>query len=286
MAVTIAGITCEELVADYAEEYDIMGGPSAVKKYLCPWANRFTVAHGFLGLSSAPLPGGLITLNLPLPFPELAAESTSLLASMYARNVAIQGVGSPFQGPNNIAFTSAIVTVTFGNFPWTFAGIDYNQLDPTRPYIFAEQHIDFSNEFITVPQSSGGAFVNPGTGRIPLNQDWGFFSPLADMTITLKQVPYLLAPQTLNALQAPINSVAYLGCAPGFLMFGGGQDHRTKNPDGTQTSEFTLNFKYRPIAQWDQIYYKGSWLQVTDTSGNPIIGRSDLSLIIPTTYVA
>jgi hypothetical protein len=284
MSVVVAGITLQELVADYREEYDIQGGPSAQKAYLCPWANRFTVAHGFLGLSSASAPGSLITLLLPLPFPELAAESTSLLASMYARNVAIQGVGNPFQGPNNIAFPFAKIIVTYGNFPWTFAGIDYNQLDPTRPYIFAEQHIDFSAEFITVKGSN--VFINPGTGRIPLNEDWGFFSPLADMTITLKQVPYLPAPATLAALQAPINSVTYLGCAPGFLMFGGGQDNRTKNPDGTQTSEYTVMFKYRPIAQWDYNYYQGSWLQVTDSSGNPVIKRSDLSTIIPSAYIA
>ena len=69
-------------------------------------------------------------------------------------------------------------------------------------------------------------------------------------------------------------------------MFGGGQDHRTKNPDGTQTSEYTLNFKYRPIAQWDQIYYKGSLLQVTNSGGTPIIARSDLSAIIPSAYIA
>jgi hypothetical protein len=286
MAVTIAGVRCEELVADYGEDYDIMGGPSAQKLYLCPWANRFTVAHGFLGLSSSPLPGGLITLNLPLPFPELGAESSSLLASMYAKRVSIRGVGAPFQGANNIAFPSAVVTVQFGNFPWTFQGIDPNQLDPTKPYIFAEQHIDFSNEFITVSQQDGGAFVNPGGGAVPLRQDWGFFSPLAVMSITLKNVPYLLAPQTLNALQGPINSVEYLGCAPGFLMFGGGQDHRTKNADGTQTSEFTLSFMYRPIAQWDQIFYQGSWVQVTDSGGTPIIGRSDLSTIIPSSYIA
>lgn len=286
MGVTIAGIFCNELVSDYEESYDIMGGPSARKKYICGWQNRFTVAHGLLGLSSAPLPGGLITLKVPFPFPELAAESTSSLASMYAKTVTIRGVGSPFQGPNNIAFTSAIVEVIFGNFPWTFSGIDPNQLDASHPYIFAEQHIDFSNEFITVDKASSGAFVNLGAGLKPLNQDWGFFSPLADMTITLKNVPYLLAPQTLNALQNPINSAPYLGCAPGFLLFGGGQDHRTKNPDGTQTSEFTLNFKFRPIAQWDQIFTSSGWVQVVDSSGAAIIKRSDLSQIIPGAYVA
>lgn len=284
MAVTINGVLCQELVDGYSEAYDIQGGPSARKKYLCPWASRFVVAHGFLGLSSAARPGALITLNLPLPFPELAAESTNTLASMYARTVEIEGAGPPIQGANNIAFTSAIITVTYGNFPWTFAGIDYNQLDPSRPYIYAEQHIDFSAEYITVPGSN--VYVNPGGGVVPLNQDWGFFSPIAEMSITLKQVPYLPAPAILAALQAPINNTTYLGCGAGFLMFGGGQDNRTFSSDGTQTSDVTMLFKYRPIAQWDQIYYKGSWLQVTTSGGTPVIARSDLSTIIPSAYIA
>ena len=288
MAVIINGITCQEIVHDYDEEFDIMGGPSAVKKYLCPWADRFTVAHGFLGLSSASSPGALIRLLLPLPYPELAAESTNTLASMYARNVKIQGVGLPFQGANNIAFPNAVVTVTYGNFPWTFQGIDYNQLDPTRPYIYAEQHIDFSSEWITVPGTS--VYVKPAATIIPLNQagqaTWGFFSPLAEMTITLKQVPYLPAPATLNALQAPISSTTYLGVAAGFLMFGGGQDQRTKSSDGTQTSDFTLSFKYRPIAPWDYVYVQGTWVQVTNSSGGSVIPRSDLSTIIPSAYSA
>lgn len=290
MAVTIAGITCQECVADYNESYDVIQGPAAQKVYLCPWANRFTVIHGILGLSSSPLPGGLITLKLPMAYPELAAESTNLLASMYARNVVCTGVGPPVQGTSNIAFTDARIVVAFGNFPWTFEGIDYNQLDPTKPYIYIEQHIDFSAEWITVPGSS--VYVTPAATTIPLNQagqgQWGFFSPTATMTLTMKQVPYLPAPAVLNALQAPINSATYLGVAPGYLMFGGGQDIRTKSSDGTQTSDFTVSFMYRPIAPWDYVYVNGVWAQVTTSAGpgNPIIARSDLSTIIPSAYQA
>lgn len=281
MAVTINGVTCQEMVGDYHEEYDIQAGPSAQKKFLCPWASRFVVAHGFLGLSSVSAPGSLITLLAPLAFPELSAESSNTLASMYARNVSIQGVGLPFQGTSNIAFPQAIITVTYGNFPWTFQGIDFNQLDPTHSYIFAEQHIDFSAEYITVPAGQGAY-----AGGNPLNQDWGFLSPLAEMTITLKQVPYLPAQATLAALQAPINNAPYLGVAAGYLMFGGGQDSRTKASDGTQTSDYTLQFKYRPIAQWDRVFVNGSWEQVTNSTGTPIIARSNLAAIIPSAYNA
>ena len=257
MAVTVAGIVCQELVADYTEGYDVQGGPTCTKYYLCPWANRFTVAHGFLGASSSPSLGGLITLK---------------------------GVGAPVQGAHNIAWTSAIVGVTFGPFPWTFAGTDLMQLDPTRPYVWAEQHFSYSSETITIP----GRKLFFKTTSAALDQNWGFPSPLMDMTVTCKQMPYLPAPIVLAALMAPINTVTYLGCPPGTLRFNGAQDVPTQAPDGTPTRDTAFSFTFRPIAPWDQVYNGAAhiWDQVVDATGNPILQRSDLSTLIPSAYYA
>lgn len=284
MAVTINGVICDELVDGYTEAYDIQCGPMARKGYICAWANRFAVAHGFLGLSSTTNIGGFITLNAPLAFPELAAESSNALASMYARSVEIVGVGPPVQGTRNISYPYAKVYVTFGPFNWSFSGIDYFQLDPTHPYFFSEQHVDFSAEYITIP---GKSVFFKSSGK-KLDQDWGFFSPIADMTITLQNYPYLPAATVLNALQAPINSTNYLQCNAGFLMFKGAQDDRTQTADGTQTAKVTYAFSYRPIAPWDYVYNgaAGIWDQVVDSTGTAIIARSNLSTIIPGTYVA
>jgi hypothetical protein len=286
MAVAIAGIICQELVADYRETYDIQSGPNCTKSYLCPWANRFTVAHGFLGLSSTVSIGGLITLSLPLPYPELASESSYALASMYARTVEIQGVGSPVQGGGNIAFTSAIVRVTFGPFPWSFSGVDYMQLDPTRPYVWAEQHLAYSSEVITVPGRK--VFFGSSGGTKRLDQDWGFTSPKIDMTITCKSMPYLPAPAVLYAIQNPISSVTYLGCAAGHLLFNGAQDEPDHASDGTPIRDVSFSFSFRPIAPWDYVYNGDlpGWDQVVDSTGAPIIQRSDLSGIIPAAYIA
>ncbi len=289
MAVTIAGILCQELVADYIEGFDIQGGPTCTKFYLCPWANRFTVAHGVLGLSSTSSLGGAISLNQPMAFPELAAESTYSLASMYARQIQIKGVGVPTQGANNVAWTNAIVGVTFGPFAWSFSGIDYMQLDSTRPLAWAEQHFAYSSEFITVP----GRDVFYLSSGISLDQDWGFLSPLLDMTITLKNIPYLPAAAVLNALQAPINSVTYLGCGAGYIMFRGGNDDPVHSSDGTPLRDVSLRFTYRPIAPWDFVYNSANsggtppyWDQVVSAGNTPVIARSDLSLIIPGAYIA
>ena len=290
MAVTIGGILCQEVVHDYSEEYDVLGGPSARKTYLCNWSDRFTVVHGILGLSSVPLPGGLITLNVPLAFPELAAESSNALASMYARNVVVTGVGPPIQGASNIAFTSAKIQVTFGNYPWTFQGIDYFQIDPINPYIWVEQHIDFSGEFITIPGSQ--VFYKSNSKPVAGGQ-WGFFMPQADITLSLKNCPYLPAQQAFAAQSAPINSVQYLGLAAGYLMFKGMQDSRTHASDGTPTGEITIGFSARAIAPWDYTYNSANsggtppfWDQIVAADGTNVIARSDLSQIIPAAYSA
>ena len=284
MTVTIAGILCQEVVHDYSENYDALSGPTAQKIYTCSWADRFTVIHGILGASSTSHVGGLVTLNYPMAFPELAAESTNVLASMYARNVVCTGVGPPVQGTYNIAFTLAKITVNFGPYPWTFSGIDYFQVDPTNPYIWVEQHISSSAEYTTVPGSN--VYVNPGGGVVPFNAQWGFFDPIREITLTLKNCPYLPVTADSAALVAPYNSVTYLGAPPGQLAYAGMDDSRTQASDGTQTAEITFSFKYRALAPWDYVYYKGAWLQITNSRGGAIIPRSDLSTVIPSSYIA
>ncbi len=49
--IVINGVNCQEIVADFSEEYDILKGPSAKKGFICLWADRFTVANGLLGLT-------------------------------------------------------------------------------------------------------------------------------------------------------------------------------------------------------------------------------------------
>lgn len=275
MAITINGVVCQELVEAFGESFDLTQGPSARKGFLCPWANRYAVATGLLGLSNTTHVGGLITLQTPLQYPERT--------TMYAHQIEIRGVGTPTQGTAQLQWTNAVVSVTYQCLPWSFAGIDYMQLDPTHPYIYAEQNMSFSSEFITVP-GKGVKFVTSGK---PLDQDWGFMSPKLDMQITLKYVPYLPVVAILAALQAPINSATYLGVAAGYLLFNGAENHQTRMSDGTFTQDVTYSFSYRPIAPWDYTYDGANniWDKVVGLGGAAIIARSDLSTIIPADYV-
>jgi len=47
MAITINGVSCEEIVHNYGEGATLQG-LSSRKGYLCDWDDRFTVAKGLL----------------------------------------------------------------------------------------------------------------------------------------------------------------------------------------------------------------------------------------------
>src|SRR3954469_7744122 len=106
MSTTIGGIACEELVEGFEEGIHEQG-PVATKKYLCAWADRYTVANTFLGLvTHSGGVGGSIVLSAPLPYPESQ--------NLYAREIAIGGRGRPSQGTRQLQFDRAVVTVNYG----------------------------------------------------------------------------------------------------------------------------------------------------------------------------
>ena len=286
MAITLNGIVCQELVQNYRETYSWRDGPSARKGYLCAWNSRYQAAHGLLGLSVTQ--GGVITLTTPLPFPELALESTNALASMYCLSVDIEPAGAPTQGTYQTVWTYAKIYANYAPIPWSWSGADPMQLDPTRPYVWAEQHLSYSSEYIVIPKGK----LTWSTGAT--DADWGFPSPLVECTITLKNVPYLPFAATLAASQAPINSATYLGIAPGYLLFNGATDTPAHTSDGSPARDITLSFLARTVAPWDSTYNAkmvtgiggttGGWDQVLTQGGQALIARSDLSTLIPSAY--
>lgn len=273
--VTINGIQCFELVAQYREGFELGQGQSGNKAYLCNWSDRFTVAQGLLGLSSTVSVGGVITLNTPLAHPQMA--------NCYAHSIDITGMGPPIQGSGNIAFATAVVAVNYTNLPWTFSGFDYMQLNPATPYVYAKQNMDMSIQYVSVP---GRMLKFSGSGK-PIGQAFAFPVPIIQMSITLIRVPYLPSQQALlAATNGPLNSASFLGCAARFVMFNGMRNEQTRATDGTFTQDITYSFSYRPVAQWDRAYDASvpGWAQVVDTSGNPMMGATDLNGLIPSIY--
>ncbi len=271
--IVINGVNCQEIVAEFSEEYDILKGPSAKKGFICLWGDRFTVANGLLGLTNTSSIGGLIELFTPAPYPQIP--------TMYANRIEIEPKGPPIQSSPQLAYEACIVWTYYNCMPWSFGTGDdaFNQI---APYIYAEQQLNASAEWFTVP---GRATKFLGSG-LPTGQDYGFSLSNVDLVITLHRVPYLPSAQVLAAA-GTINNAPYLGVDTGKLMFMGCQSHRTHTTNGTSSTDITYLFQARS-QRWDFALdpSTGVFDQVLTVGGAnlPLIQSTDLSQIIPSTY--
>ncbi len=278
MSVTIAGIVCQELVANYKEGYDILTGPTIQKSYLCNWTDRYTVAKGMLGLANTNSVGGSIFLQTPLQSPELPTA--------YARSIDIIPVGLPTQGANNCQWTNAIIYASFGCLPWSFSGIDsgfqYQQIDPATPLIYCKQDINTSTSWQSIPANK----LKFASGNPLFFQTWQMPLFLASISLTFMRVPYYPAQQIFTAGKSPINSTTFLGLAAGYVFFDGSAQQESRDTTGNFTRDITYNFSYRNIPwdqQWDGVGQAFS--QVQQLGGSPVIARSDFNTLIPQGYL-
>ncbi len=283
MAVTINGVLCNEEVNGNSESFDIISGPQATKVYLCDWNQRWQVVIGLLGFNHTVSVGGVITLQVPMRYPDFQQTS----ASLYAATCSVEGIGQPYQNTYSVGYTAARISVNFRSFPWSFEGLsanDFNnQIDQTHPYVYAEQNLSFTSEQITIP---GTQVKFASGGKLGADNNWGFISPIVNMVIALKYVPYIPAAAIVLATAAPVNSTTYLGVSAGHLNFVGADTHQSRMSDGTLSQEVSYTFQYRPIAPWDYAWdgANNRWDKVVDLGGGAIMQRSDLSGIIPSYY--
>ncbi len=274
----IGGVYCDEIVGNFAERFHLIDGPSADKAFICAWADRYALAKGILGLNTAVHIGAFITIKVPLRYPEIPY--------MYAYQIAIKGVGPPFQGPVQLSYPYAVVMVNYKCTPWAFSGFDdpggMNQIDPSSPYIYAEQQMASSAEMLTVPGKY--AFFKTAPNN-PSLIPYGFRIALVDLTIALHRLPYLPASQAFN-YAGMINDKPFLGVDTGKLMFLGMETHQTHSTDGVVNTDATFKFQARSI-RWDYGYdgIAGVFDQVVRGDfTTPFITSTDLSVVIPGAY--
>lgn len=269
----INGITVQEMREGFEEGVHDQG-PTATKKYLCDWADRFRVANGLLGFSTGAGSGGSITMTSPMLYPESA--------NLYAREITIEGKGKATQGPVQIQFAQAVVTVNYGVSSWGPAPLPDMSIDPGMPFVYATQELDFAREMVTIPKSA----VTLANGNKLKDLPYAFPIVQAIMTIGLQRVPYLPAAQVVTAMQRPLNSTTFLGVAPGYLMFNGCKSHRENQSDGSYTQNLTLVFAYRPVLRWDEVFDPNgtSGPQQVRYNGAAILLRSNLATLIPAVY--
>lgn len=273
MAITIAGISCQEIVRNYGESATLQGVGSR-KGYLCNWTDRFTVARGLLGFKTTTSVGGTISITAPSRHPELL--------NCYCTQVEFEPVGTPSQGASQLAFSQCIVWGIYGsmNFTWG-AGDPYQNIDPSTQFVYARQTLDIGTEVITIP---GTKLKYSGGG--PLEQDYGLKLALVDMNITLYQVPYLPA-QAIIPLAGAINSSTFLGVAAGYLLFNGIHNEMQVAVDGSYTQDISYSFTYRS-QPWDYAYDgssgRNNWYKVLRADGTDLVTRQSFAGIFPGEY--
>lgn len=269
----IGGITVEEMREGFDEGIHSQG-PEATKKFLVPWANRYTVANALLGLSSGTGPGGSVNLTAPASYPESQ--------NMFVREIGIEGKGKCTQGPLQLQFAQAILTVNYGVPQFGYIAQPNQSIDPGSPYIYATQDIDFSRERVTLPKSS----VTLANGHKLKDLPYSFPIVQAVFSIQLHQVPYLPAAVVYTAMKNPINNATFLGIPAGYLIFNGGKNHQEAASDGTYTQAMSYVFTARTILRWDEVLDPDgtSGPQQVRYNGAAILGRSNLATLIPSAY--
>lgn len=274
MAISIGGIVCEELREGFEEGVGDSGA-NATKKFLCNWADRYTVADAIMFRATGTGTGGPVTITSPMPYPESP--------NMLAREIAIEGRGKYTQGPIQGQFAQAVVSVNYGVPTWGAIPLPNMSFDPGMPFVYATQDIDFSREMVTIPKSS----VKLANGHKLKDLPYAFPLVHAIMTIQLHRVPFLPAAQILTSMQKPLNNSTFLGVASGHLMFAGCHNHMEALSDGTQVQELTYVFDYRSILAHDEVFDPDGTSgpqQVQNNSGTPILQRSNLAALIPSAY--
>lgn len=272
MAITINGISCEELVGNYTEGADLRGLTSR-KGFLCNWADRYTVAIGLLGYSSTTGVGGTVSLVAPSRHPQLN--------NCFCNGVEFEGVGTPSQGSAQLAFPKCKVWAIYGslNFQWGESN-PFMNIDPGTQFVYAEQEIDVGCEVITIP----GRFLKfSGTTKL-LADSYALRIGLVDLKITLHRVPYLPG-QLILANAGAINNATYLGVAAGYLLFNGAQNRGQFGSDGTFTQSITYSFTYR-TQPWDYSYNgsANAWQKVVRIDGSDFTTRQSFAGLMPGDY--
>lgn len=273
MSVTINGIACEERVKNYAESAETGVGVSSRKGYLCNWTDRFTVAKGLLGYTQAAGKGGPVTITVGAAHPELQY--------CFVRSVEFEPHGKPTIGQHQTVWDKCTVWASYGparNVQWGATGFG----DGTHGFIYAQQKISTSSEYITVPGRR--AKFNDASNET-IKTEVGFKIGLAEIEITLNDIPYM-PDQVVVSLGGKINNAAYLGFPAYQLAFNGVTTDETMSSTGVYTISATYSFTFR-TQRWDYAYngLLSRWSQVVMLDGStPLIPSADFSAIIPSGY--
>jgi hypothetical protein len=251
------------------------GGPRATKSFLCDWAFRYQVANGLMGLATHS--GTSISFTSPNVYP----ESPNLVAS----TITIRGIGGQYDGPRQIAFDRAVITVQYGVVPFgTLPGSDpggLNSFDAATPLVYCTQELDFGYMAVPLPRGQVKANSLPVDGHPAVRN-----LAVVTMRLTLYRMPYLIS-ASVRQKAGKLNSGTFLGCTAGMLRFDGVKTHRDGQSDGSLAQTTNIGFSYRPEQPWNYVPDPGgssTWYPALYADGATTIPKVSFDDIIPTAY--
>jgi hypothetical protein len=279
-----------KMLADgYKVNGDLQSGYIATVPYLLAWINAFNFIDLVMG-STASTTIGAVTLHIPHLFPGAA------VAKLYANSFDCQPCGQNGQSlpptygmkPGEF-FTHAKVTITYKTPPYIQQSTDdpgnLNQLDPANPITLCEQSIKQSGKMRT-RKGSGYTFAD----KSAVIGDIGVPEREAKLVLKFPRIPYIPW-QLQQPFIGKVNKFTMLLCAPGTLLFEGGDTQFTETTQGLQGQQWVAELAYDPngwnklprpdTGAYDDVYQKGHL-------GDPdfqIFGRIDLRALFLTVTI-
>lgn len=286
MSDPIATYNAKMLADGYKVNGDLQTGYVATVPYLLAWNDAFNFIDAVMGTTSS-VTIGAVTLKVPHLFPGAA------VAKLYANVFDCVPCGSNGQAlPPTLGmkpgefFTHAKVTITYKTPPYLQQSTDdpgnLNQLDPANPITLCEQSIKMSGKMRT---RKGSAYVFSDNKAVI--GDVGIPEREAKLVLKFPRIPYIPWQLQLPFI-GTVNKFAMLLCAPGTLLFEGGETQFTETTQGLQGQSWSCELAYDPngwqklprpdreasgkLNIYDNVYVKG---HVGDPDWQ-LFGRADL----------
>lgn len=149
-----------------------------------------------------------------------------------------------------------------------------------EPIVWATQELDFGSQIYTINRAtymytSGPAGVNGKPSQVPVKIE----VPLTTLVLTYERTPYMPM-VAARALRKRVNTMTFLGAAPGLVLFDGCKTTRQFNADGSIAQKIQMIFQERDaLYPWNSLpnTVDLSWNNVEDTNGNGPYQVADLT---------
>src|SRR5208282_3420208 len=229
-AITFLGVNVWD---EGTEEHFVrIGNSTATRTMLCAWEDRITIINQIRG--GAAVIGGYYYYTLSQVYPDAPSLPFD---SIHVEGIA--GDGGLSVGPNGmVAYKYARIQVV------------YKTLDYIEGVTTGTLSLDYATQFVNLPQSASTYQFPDGT-KLAAQDTPPIRRGIVSMVQTRKNLASL--PSSLvQTVCGCVNSVAFLGGAPGTVLFDGAHADRRLTMTGDENWDMTYKFLYDPIG-WNYL---------------------------------